>query len=58
MDTTKHNTMSDELTPEMAAVMEQHGISRFPVYYYRFGRYKYSNLRDALAQAERERGTN
>ena len=50
--------MSDELTPEMAAVMEQHGISRFPVYYYRFGRYKYSNLRDALAQAERERGTN
>ena len=45
----------DDLTPEMTARMEEHGITRYPVYNYRFGQYTYSNLRDAIAQAERER---
>ena len=52
------NTMTDDLTPEKVAEMEKHGISRFPVYYYRYGQHKHTNLRDAIAQAERDRVAN
>ena len=46
----------EDLTPEMEVEMERYGITRFPVYYFQFGQHKYSNLKDATAQAERERG--
>ena len=46
---------TDDLTPEMQAEMERYGITRFPVYYFQFRQHKYSNLKDAIAQAERER---
>lgn len=46
----------NDLTPEMTAEMEKYGITRFPVYYFQFGQYKYSNMKDAVAQARRERG--
>ena len=50
-------TQNDILTPEMEAEMEKRGITRFPVYYFQLGKYKYSNLKDAIAQSEREAGT-
>ena len=47
--------LTEDLTPEMQADMERYGITRFPVYYFQFRQHKYSNLKDAIAQAERER---
>ena len=56
MNIATHPGMTEDLTPEMKAEMERYEITRFPVYYFQFRRHKYSNLRDAIAQAERERG--
>lgn len=55
MRTTEAPLNADELTEDMLAKMEQYGITRFPVYYFRFGHYTYSSLSYAIAQAERER---
>jgi len=55
VSTTEAPVKADELTQEMLAKMEEHGITRFPVYYFRFGQYTYSSLSYAIAQAERER---
>lgn len=46
----------NEWTPEMTAAMEKYGITRFPVYYFQLRQYKYANLKDAIAQAERDLG--
>ncbi|WP_169566751.1 hypothetical protein [Sneathiella limimaris] len=35
------------------AEMAKYGIKRVPVDYFFFGKYRYSNLKDALAQAKR-----
>lgn len=48
--------MTDEMTPEALSEMEEYGITRFPIFYFQFRQYKYSNLKDAVAQAKRERG--
>lgn len=48
--------MIEDSSPEMEADMERYGITRFPFYYFQFRQYKYSNLKDAIAQAKRERG--
>jgi len=45
----------DGVTREMQAEMDRCGITRYPVYHFRYGPYTYSNLRDAFAQAERDR---
>lgn len=55
MRNAENNPVSQDMTPEMQAEMEKYGIVRFPVYYFQFRQHKYSNLRDAIAQAERER---
>ena len=34
--------------------MARYGITRLPVDYFHYGKYRYSNLRDAIAQAERD----
>ena len=54
MSTSMQSARNDALTPEMEAAMEQFGIVRFPVYFYQFRQHKYSNLKDAISQAERE----
>lgn len=46
----------NELSPELAAEMEKHGITRFPIYHFRCGAFTYTNLRDAVAQAKRSQG--
>jgi len=53
--TTEAPLSADELPEDMLTKMEEYGITRFPVYYFRFGQYTYSSLRYAIAQAERER---
>ena len=40
----------------MEAEMEKRGSIRFPGYYFQLGKYKYINLKDAIAQSEREAG--
>jgi len=36
-------------------LMERHGILRAPTDYFLYRGYRYSNLKDAVAQAERDR---
>lgn len=55
MSTSTPSARSDTLTSEMEATMEKYQIVRFPVYFYQFREHKYSNLKDAVSQAERER---
>lgn len=42
--------------PENAAEMEKYGITKKPIDYYFLGEYRYTTLRDALAQAKRIAG--
>ena len=44
------STANSVETEEMA----RYGITRLPVDYFHYGKYRYSNLRDAIAQAERD----
>ena len=55
MTTTEAPMSADDLTEDMLAQMEEYGITRFPIYHFRFGQYTYSSLSYAIAQAERER---
>lgn len=42
------NPMSD------LELMEKYGINRTPADYFHYGQYRYTNLKDAIAQAERD----
>jgi hypothetical protein len=42
--------------PENVAEMEKYGITKKPIDYYFYGEYRYTTLRDALAQAKRMAG--
>ena len=50
-----HDEQGEGITPDMLEEMERYGITRFPVHYFQLGQYKYTNLKDAVAQARRER---
>jgi hypothetical protein len=45
--------MTETLTDELE-LMARHGITKEPVYIYRYRDWRYSNLNDALAQAKRD----
>lgn len=50
---------TDALAPsglENVAEMEKYGITKKPIDYYFYGEYRYTTLRDALAQAKRMAG--
>ena len=36
-------------------LMERHGITRTPADYFHYGQYRYTSLKDAMAQAERDK---
>ena len=55
MTTISQGKQGTEITPEMLEEMEKYGISTFPVHYFQLGQYRYTNLKDAVAQAKRER---
>jgi len=40
--------------PEAAKEMAKYGITRVPVDYFHYGKYRYTNLEDAIAEAKRE----
>jgi hypothetical protein len=52
MASTNSDGSSPALTPEAAEDMKKYGIVRVPVDYYYFGKFRYTNLDDALAQAK------
>ena len=41
------------ISPEMAEEMAKYGITSAPFQYFYYGDYRYTNLRDAIAQAKR-----
>ena len=43
-------TVSPEITEELA----KYGITRVPVDYFYYGKYRYTNLEDAVAEAKRD----
>jgi hypothetical protein len=48
---------SEDLTPSAEAIeqMERLGIKQVPVTHYYVGGYRYTHLKDAIAEAERQR---
>ena len=42
-------------TPESVTQMEEYGITKVPADYFVYGKYRYTSLDDAIAQARRER---
>ena len=53
MSLNMRNDYEAEPTQEMIDEMDKYGIIRFPVYYFQYGSYRYTNLKDAVAQAKR-----
>jgi hypothetical protein len=45
---------SSDLSPEDAEQMEKYGIIRIPMDYFYCGKFRYTNLKDAIAQAQRQ----
>ncbi len=41
------------VAPDIADQMATYGITRVPVDYFHVGKYRYSNLEDAIAEAKR-----
>ena len=50
-DPKKSNPTPDS---EDAKAMETYGITRVPVDYFHFGGFRYTNLKDAIAEAKRQ----
>lgn len=51
-----HDKASPDLSSEAAKEMDKYGITCVPVDYYHYGKYRYTNLEDAVAEAKRHRG--
>ena len=47
-------TSAPAMTAEETKAMEKYGIIRVPVDHFRLGEFRYTNLRDAIAQAKRQ----
>ena len=47
------NGPASQLAPEVEETMAKYGITRVSVDQFHLGDYRYSNLRDAIAQAKR-----
>jgi hypothetical protein len=45
------------ISPESTEEMAEYGISRVPVDYFYYGKYRYTNLEDAVAEAKRQQCT-
>lgn len=48
-----HAQPSDASAAEMDAQMQQYGIVRVPADFFEYGGYRYTNLKDAVAEAQR-----
>ena len=47
---------STAFSPEVAEEMVKYGITRVPVDYFCYREFRYTNLKDAIAQAKRDQG--
>jgi len=54
MVTADHNDSISAISPEEEDLMTKYGITRVPVDYFHYKEYCYTNLKDAIAQAERQ----
>ena len=55
MVSTDHNVPSPALSIGALDDMAKHGITRSTVNYYHCGAYRYTNLKDAIAEAKRQK---
>ena len=55
MVSTDHNAPGPALSTEALDDMAKHGITRSTVDYYHCGAYRYTNLKDAIAEAKRQK---
>jgi hypothetical protein len=51
---TTDDEASPALSPEAAGEMKRYGITRVPVNYFHYGKYRYTNLENAIAEAKRD----
>lgn len=57
MPITAQSPNASNLDPETEAELTEYGITRETAEYFRLGEFRYSNLKDAVAQARRQRQT-
>ena len=55
MASAERKESSSALSPEAAKEMAKYGITRVPIDYFYYGDFRYTNLKDAVAQAKRQR---
>jgi hypothetical protein len=55
MESQDREVANPALSPEAVEEMAKYGITRVPVDYFHFGDFRYTNLKDAIAQAKRLR---
>lgn len=48
---------TSDINPEDAEEMAKYGITRVPVDYFHYREFRYTNLKDAIAQAKRDEQT-
>ena len=54
MASAERKESSPAFNPEAAKEMAKYGITRVPVDYFYYGDFRYTNLKDAVAQAKRQ----
>ena len=54
MTSSDQTTADSSFSPDETAAMAKLGIIRVPVDYFYFGGFRYTNLKDAIAQAKRQ----
>ena len=57
MTSADRDEASPALSPEAAEEMAKYGITRVPVDYFHYGKYRYTSLEDAIAEAKRQQRT-
>ncbi len=55
MTSADQDKSNPSMSPEAAEEMAKYGITRVPADYFRLGEYRYTNLKDAVAQAKRQK---
>jgi hypothetical protein len=58
MTSADRNESNSAISPKTTEEMAKHGITRVPVDYFHYKEYRYTNLKDAIAQAERQQPNN
>lgn len=54
MASADRNELNSTISPEATEEMARYGIIRVPVDYFYYKEFRYTNLKDAIAQAERQ----